>query len=114
VPFKPEAAASVEEAKPPSSPGVELETMIRARSTALAALHGTTQPVNPVALPASLIGQDGYLMYLLAGTKRPAVAVFGKHYRRWSSVKSSRTTRSRHTSSRVFSIAARMRDLSKP
>jgi hypothetical protein len=81
VPFKPGASASVEEAKPPSSPGVELETMIRARSTALAALHGTTQPVNPVVLPASLIGEDGYLVYLLAGTKRPAVAVFGKHYR---------------------------------
>jgi hypothetical protein len=81
VPFKPGAAASIEEMKPPSAPGVELDTMIRARSTALAALHGATQPMNPVVLPASLIGEDGYLVYLLAGTKRPAVAVFGKHYR---------------------------------
>src|SRR5580692_8675005 len=81
VPFKPGAAASVEEVKPPSSPEVELEKMIRARSTALAALQGPTQPINPVVLPASLIGEDGYLVYLLAGTKKPAIAVFGKHHR---------------------------------
>jgi hypothetical protein len=82
LPFKQGTAVSVEEVKPPSSPGVEVETMIRARTTALAALHGATQPMNPVVLPARpLIGEDGFLVYLLAGTKRPGIAVFGKHYR---------------------------------
>ena len=61
----------------PTSDGVRL--LIRARQTAIAALPGgRVQPVNPVIVPGDA---DGVLVYLLAGTKRPGVAVFGKHYR---------------------------------
>jgi hypothetical protein len=39
------------------------------------------QPVNPVLLPAEANGETGVLVYLLAGTKRPDVAVLGRHFR---------------------------------
>jgi hypothetical protein len=60
----------------PTSEGVQL--LIRARQTAIAALPERVQPINPVIVPGDA---DGVLVYLLAGTKRPGIAVFGKHYR---------------------------------
>ena len=39
------------------------------------------QPINPVVLPGQAIGDEGVLVYLLAGTTRPRVHVLGKHYR---------------------------------
>jgi hypothetical protein len=53
--------------------------LVRARQAALAHVSGT-QPMNPVLIPADAYGQAGTLVYLIAGTKQPNVAVFGKHY----------------------------------
>jgi hypothetical protein len=36
---------------------------------------------NPVVLPASLVGKQGWLVYLLAATTEPKVAVIGGHHR---------------------------------
>ncbi len=59
----------------------DLRRLIRARRTALAAIAPVAQSQNPVVLPGQAIGQDGILVYLLAGTTRRNVAVFGKHHR---------------------------------
>lgn len=60
----------------PASPGQQ--EMIRARQTAISALPEAMQPINPVILP----GEKGeVLVYLIAGTTRPGIAVFGKHHR---------------------------------
>lgn len=56
-------------------------TFIRARQTAIAALPEVSQPINPVLLPGEARGEHGILVYLLAGTKTPNVAVFGRHFR---------------------------------
>jgi hypothetical protein len=63
----------------PASP--EIARLIRARRTAIAALGTPIQPQNPVVLPGSIVGDDGVLVYLLAGTLRNNVAVFGQHHR---------------------------------
>lgn len=39
------------------------------------------QPINPVLLPGEINDEKGVLVYLLAGTKQPNVAVFGQHFR---------------------------------
>jgi hypothetical protein len=82
VPFQANAQAVVEDVSPPAAPAPAILTLIRARRTALAALPPTTQPINPVVLPARpALGEDGILVYLLAGTKRAGVAVLGLHHR---------------------------------
>lgn len=55
--------------------------LIRARRSALAAIGSAAQPQNPAILPGQTIGKDGILVYLLAGTTRRNVVVFGKHHR---------------------------------
>lgn len=62
-----------------AAPGAQL--LIRARRTAIVALGASAQPQNIVILPANLVGEDGILVYLLAGSPRNDVAVFGKHHR---------------------------------
>jgi len=82
VPFKPGARSTVEDVTPPAEPNKPTEVLIRARATALAALPKTAQPINPVVLLARpTIGEEGILVYLLAGTKTRDLAVFGKHHR---------------------------------
>jgi hypothetical protein len=70
-----------EEVKPPAAATEALRILVRARETALAAPRDTDQPMNPVVLPGRAIGESGILVYLIAGTKKPKVAVLGKHYR---------------------------------
>lgn len=68
----------------PPRPVASALPLIRARQTAIAELmrvEPPRQPINPVILPGAAIGQQGILVYLLAGTKRPGVAVIGKHHR---------------------------------
>jgi hypothetical protein len=69
------------EVKPPIVAPEGLAVLIRARETALSAPRDTNQPMNPVVLPARAIGESGILVYLIAGTKQPKLAVLGKHYR---------------------------------
>jgi hypothetical protein len=70
-----------EAVKPPADAPEPLRSLIRARETALDAPRDTNQPMNPVVLPGRAIGESGMLVYLIAGTKQPKVAVLGKHYR---------------------------------
>jgi hypothetical protein len=62
-----------------ATPGFYLLALSRQR--AISALPVSEQPINPVVLPGDVDGKPGVLVYLLAGTKKPDVAVFGKHFR---------------------------------
>src|SRR5262249_35082877 len=59
----------------------EVSRMAHARAAAVATLKHPVQPINPVVLTGEVMGERGFLVYLLAGTKRPDVAVLGRHYR---------------------------------
>jgi len=72
---------TVDVASPPEPPKPGAEALFRARQTALAAAQPLHQPMNPVVLPAEALGKHGILVYLIAGTSEPNVAVLGKHYR---------------------------------
>lgn len=73
--------AHVRKNESPEAPSEAVALLIRARQTALGALKQPVQPINPVVVPGRAIGEQGFLVYLLAGTKRPNVAVLGRHYR---------------------------------
>ncbi len=60
-------------------PGFEL--FVRARQLAVAEIPELMQPINPLIIPAEAYGEKGILVYLLAGSSKPDVAIFGKHYR---------------------------------
>ena len=81
VPMRHDRKPTFEALEPPPSASEDAQRLMRARATAIAALGPPTQPLNPVILPGRAIGQDGILVYLLAGTNRTDVAVFGKHHR---------------------------------
>ena len=81
VPLKLGATYSFEEHNPPVPANEGLRTFFTARQTAIKALTPVVQPINPVILPGAVIGDDGILVYLLAGETRKGVAVLGKHYR---------------------------------
>jgi hypothetical protein len=66
---------------PPKPADAAFVTLVRARQLAISALTAVPQPLNPLVLPASFNGENGILVYLLAGTVTPNVAVLGKHYR---------------------------------
>jgi hypothetical protein len=70
-----------EQMKPPADATEALRILVRARETALAVPRDANQPMNPVVLPGRTIGESGVLVYLIAGTKQPKVAILGKHYR---------------------------------
>lgn len=64
---------------PPQAVGADLAALIRARQLAILAMPASNQPINPVLIPAA--GPGEVLVYLLAGTKQPHLAVFGRHFR---------------------------------
>lgn len=70
-----------EKLDPPQTPNDEQRLLIKARHTAIRAQREVLQPMNPIVLPRALTGAAGILVYLIAGTQRPDVAVLGKHYR---------------------------------
>ena len=79
---------------PPEDPVDGMDLLIRARKTAIASVEEPEQPLNPVIVPGSVIGEDGILVYLIAGTTEPKHAVFGRHYRVLVSEDGSRVLRS--------------------
>jgi hypothetical protein len=82
VPAKAGGKSTFERVDPPAPPPLIASVLIRARQTAIARMPAVKQTMNPVVIPAdSVTGEDGFLVYFLAGTKQPNVAVFGKHYR---------------------------------
>lgn len=55
--------------------------MIRARETAVHATAPHTQKLNPVVIAGKEFGSAGWIVYLLAATTKPNLAVLGMHYR---------------------------------
>ena len=66
---------------PPKPASAGLSLLMQARQAAIHALPDILQPLNPVVLAGAAYGENGILVYLLAGTTKPDVAVFGRHYR---------------------------------
>jgi hypothetical protein len=79
--IKPGRHFEYEKVDPPVPAKEGLSVLIRARQAAIKALPEVVQPINPVVVPGELLGKSGILVYLLAASTRPGVAVFGKHYR---------------------------------
>jgi hypothetical protein len=73
-----ETASEVLALDPPGIVHEPLMTLLNARLLALEAIPPTTQALNPVLLPQRS-GQ--IVVYLLAATQQPNVAVLGRHYR---------------------------------
>jgi hypothetical protein len=76
-----QAEATFEKVDPPQTPPKGMDTLIRARQTAMRALGQPRTPINTVILPAEAIGKKGVLVYLLAATTKPRMVVLGKHHR---------------------------------
>lgn len=75
-------APAVEAVQPPEEPSPPSSLIIRARQAALASVQAElTQPVRPLVVPAATVGEQGFLVYLIAGTRSLDTIVFGKHYR---------------------------------
>lgn len=81
VRVKPDATPELAVFDPPKPALRSFAHMAKARQTAIAALPSRPQPLNPLILPAELLGEKGMLVYLIAGTTKPDVAIFGRHYR---------------------------------
>jgi hypothetical protein len=79
--FRPAAKPELQSYDPPKEASPPLVRLIRARQTAINALTSYPQLLNPVLVPAALLGEKGTLVYLIAGTTKPKTAVFGLHYR---------------------------------
>lgn len=74
----PEPSSRVIEHDPPRLVHDPLMSLLNARLLALEALPPTAQRFNPVLIPH----RDGHLVvYLLAASRQPGVAVLGRHYR---------------------------------
>ncbi len=58
-----------------------LRTLFAARQLAIEKGGPYEQPVNPVVLRGADVGAEGILVYLLAGSDTPDVAVLGRHVR---------------------------------
>lgn len=70
-----------EKVDPPAALNESERVIIGARQAAIKAIPRPSQPINPVVLPAQILGQKGSLVYLLAGTTRSDVFVLGQHHR---------------------------------
>lgn len=66
---------------PPKAATRTFAALVNARQRAIAAMPRNGQPINPILVPGEANGERGVLVYLLASTKKPNLAVFGKHYR---------------------------------
>ncbi len=69
------------ELNPPKQASSSFSHFVNSRKAAIAAIPKITQPINPVILPGQIFGKEGIVVYLLAGTTKPNLAVLGKHYR---------------------------------
>jgi hypothetical protein len=80
VPFKTGAAPTVEDLVPPQAASAGLAVLYRAQQTALGGLGQREQLIDSVVVPPSA-GEDGIVVYLLASTRSPDIAVLGRHHR---------------------------------
>jgi hypothetical protein len=93
VPLEPGRDRTVETLSPPEAPSAFLATMFRARQAAVAAIAPIVQPPNPVVMPAAVLGEEGILVEVIAGTTKPNLAVLGRHCRVVVSEDGSRVTK---------------------
>ncbi|MEO5730036.1 MAG: hypothetical protein ABI134_27370, partial [Byssovorax sp.] len=77
----PHAKPTLEAFSPPRACDLALAELVRARQIALAVMPTLGQPVNLIPLPGDASGESGTLVYLLAGTTKSNVVVFGQHFR---------------------------------
>lgn len=66
---------------PPAPIVSENLALIAARQSAIAAVGSFTRPVNPIVLSEGAGSLKRIVVYLMAGTTTPNVAVLGRHYR---------------------------------
>jgi hypothetical protein len=89
------SAARVSRMEPPRPPAPDVATMFRARQTAAREpFRACTAAYNTIVLPASLVGESGWLVYLLASTTTHGEVVVGGHVRRIVSQDGERVVRS--------------------
>jgi hypothetical protein len=88
----PNGKPTFESIEPPMTAPEEFAALAGVRQAAIAALAHPSQPLNPVLIPGEAYGESGTLVYLLAGTTKSKVAVFGKHYRALVAMGSNRVT----------------------
>lgn len=74
-------AATCEILDPPEETFPMLRRLIDARQKAIEFTAPHYQIINPVILPGDVFEEDAILVYLLAGTTEPNVAVMGSHHR---------------------------------
>lgn len=78
--FTQDAKPTFDTFDPPKPASAKFVELVHARQVAIEAWPKSTQPVNPVLIPGSARGENGVLVYLLAGTTQPNVAVLGQHF----------------------------------
>jgi hypothetical protein len=71
----------VQSFSPPQDSSPAFAAFVHARTLAIESAELSGQPLNPVLVPGQAIGENGVLVYLLAGTTKPDVAVLGRHTR---------------------------------
>jgi len=82
VTFPPGSAreSNLERFQPPKPLTAEVEAMFRAREASVRKLTGFCGTgVNPVILPAALVGKEGWLVYLLGSSNRQGDVVLAGH-----------------------------------
>jgi hypothetical protein len=77
----PQRQPTLQSYDPPKMASASFAALVRARQMAIAAMPPTDQPINPLLVPGEANGEKGVLVYLLAGTTKADLAVFGRHFR---------------------------------
>jgi hypothetical protein len=96
---------------PPKESTSSFVDLVRARQLAIASMPPPTQPINPVLLP----GEPGeVVVYLLAGTKKPGVAVFGRHFRAVVPLGAKSVSAMQPLSNSALEVAMRVPDGAEP
>jgi hypothetical protein len=78
--FTKESKPTFDAFDPPQAASPKFVDLVHARQVAINALPSSSQPINPVLIPGAARGEKGLLVYLLAGTAKPNVAVLGQHF----------------------------------
>jgi hypothetical protein len=78
--FAKDSKPTFEAFDPPKAASSKFADLVHVRQVAIKERPKSSQPINPVLIPGAARGENGVLVYLLAGTKEPNIAVFGQHF----------------------------------
>jgi hypothetical protein len=81
VTLAPHAKPTCDKLDPPEPASEAYTRLFHARQAVIAAVGTFSQPINPVVFPATMVHEQGILVYLLAASSRDNTVVFGRHYR---------------------------------